>query len=513
MPVMLSVLLILKHFQTVYIESDSSYSPRDNTFNVTTFERWTEPDSPSPTVNNMEALNVTDSEEELLDLIMQLESVSFNEDEGHSTFNDSNTDNVTQVPAILLKAPPDVDQVLTESETITPHPLDDSRDALTVTDSEELLDRKRQLESVSINEDEGHSTFNDSNTDNVTQVPAILLKAPPDVDQVLTESGTITPHPLDDSRDTLTVTDSEELLNTKKETELVSFHQDDSHNINNETNTENVTEAPRKSLTAPVSVDLPPKRDVHKNSGKECIIKTIKCKEKVTKMQSTFGAWLTDAAWPNQSRYWVADHFSGRVLVEYRNHSAFQSRSSSTIDVGKYYQGCGHVVYNKSFYFHKAGTNRLIKFDLNTGKANSLIMENSRYCNLNYLFPNSKTYFKFAVDENGLWVIFASDTGDQTMVAKLNSTTFSVESVVNTLYPTTKAGNAFITCGVLYFTDDSDRIVTYAFDLKKEVALNASFDLRPANGILAMLSYNPSKKLLYMWDNSSVKTCRVITSK
>uniref|UniRef100_A0AAQ6IS87 Olfactomedin-like domain-containing protein n=1 Tax=Anabas testudineus TaxID=64144 RepID=A0AAQ6IS87_ANATE len=504
MPVMLSVLLILKHFQTVYIESDSSYSPRDNTFNVTTFERWTEPDSPSPTVNNMEALNVTDSEEELLDLIMQLESVSFNEDEGHSTFNDSNTDNVTQVPAILLKAPPDVDQVLTESETITPHPL---------TDSEELLDRKRQLESVSFNEDKGHSTFNESSTDNVTQVPAILLKAPPDVDQVLTESGTITPHPLDDSRDTLTVTDSEELLNTKKETELVSFHQDDSHNINNETNTENVTEAPRKSLTAPVSVDLPPKRDVHKNSGKECIIKTIKCKEKVTKMQSTFGAWLTDAAWPNQSRYWVADHFSGRVLVEYRNHSAFQSRSSSTIDVGKYYQGCGHVVYNKSFYFHKAGTNRLIKFDLNTGKANSLIMENSRYCNLNYLFPNSKTYFKFAVDENGLWVIFASDTGDQTMVAKLNSTTFSVESVVNTLYPTTKAGNAFITCGVLYFTDDSDRIVTYAFDLKKEVALNASFDLRPANGILAMLSYNPSKKLLYMWDNSSVKTCRVITSK
>lgn len=117
------------------------------------------------------------------------------------------------------------------------------------------------------------------------------------------------------------------------------------------------------------------------------------------------------------------------------------------------------------------------------------------------------------MDENGLWVIFASDTGDQTMVAKLNSTTFSVESVVNTLYPTTKAGNAFITCGVLYFTDDSDRIVTYAFDLKKEVALNASFDLRPANGILAMLSYNPSKKLLYMWDNSSVKTCRVITSK
>lgn len=137
-------------------------------------------------------------------------------------------------------------------------------------------------------------------------------------------------------------------------------------------------------------------------------------------------------------------------------------------------------------------------------------MENTRFHRLNYLFRNSKTYFKFAVDENGLWVIFASDSDDDTMVAKLNSDTFSVESMISTSYPTTKAGNAFIACGVLYVTDDTDKRVTYVFDLKTQIPLNASFDLRPANGILAMVSYNPNKKLLYMWDNSSVKTCRVI---
>lgn len=101
-------------------------------------------------------------------------------------------------------------------------------------------------------------------------------------------------------------------------------------------------------------------------------------------------------------------------------------------------------------------------------------MANSRYHNLTYLFRNSKTYFKFAVDENGLWVIFAADTDDNTMVAKLNPDTFSVESVINTHYPTTKAGNAFIVCGVLYFTDDKDRRVTYAFDLNKESPQDAS---------------------------------------
>lgn len=136
-------------------------------------------------------------------------------------------------------------------------------------------------------------------------------------------------------------------------------------------------------------------------------------------------------------------------------------------------------------------------------------MARSRYHNLAYLFRNSKTYFKFAADENGLWVIFAADTGDDTMVAKLNPDLFAVESVVNTHYPTAKAGNAFIVCGVLYFTEQTDRRVTYAFDLAEESPQDASLNLRTSSGVLAMVSYYPNKRLLYMWDNSSVKTCKV----
>lgn len=136
-------------------------------------------------------------------------------------------------------------------------------------------------------------------------------------------------------------------------------------------------------------------------------------------------------------------------------------------------------------------------------------MPGSRFRNLTYLFPTSKTYFKFAVDENGLWVIYASNKNENIIVARLNTDTFSVESVVNTAYPTTKAGNAFIVCGVIYFTDVTNSRVVYAFDLKKKKPLDANFYLRPDDGVLAMLSYYPSKKLLYMWDNRSVTICRV----
>ncbi|XP_029010025.1 gliomedin-like isoform X2 [Betta splendens] len=482
------------------------------------------------------------------------DSPSFNEDYSNHSMNGSNLGNITDTPIQLLtdensedlngnrsiagklmesdssySTQDETDLTANERWTQTDSPPTAYNSAASdVTDSVPHFNTYTQPELVPFKHDSSN-TFTHSDTENVTEVPVIVLPA---------TAASSTPQRLDD-RDN--VTDSEKPGDTKKESELVSFHQDDSHNIYNDTNTENATEAPVKPLTgfkSSGSVDLIPKNDVLNTSGNvtaiksdsppslwndrfnvtpsetwirtECNIVTVKCKEKATKMQSTFGAWMSDAARLNQSRYWVADHFSGRVLFEYRNISAFQSRHNRTIDIGSYYQGCGHVVYNKSFYFHKAGTKKLMKLDLNTGRTNTLSMENSRYRSLSYLFQNSKTYFKFAVDENGLWVVFASDSDDDTMVAKLNTDTFTVESVINTAYPTTKAGNAFIACGVLYITDNSDRMVTYAFDLMKETPLGVNLHIRADSSTLAMLSYNPNKKLLYMWDNSSVKSCRVI---
>lgn len=125
--------------------------------------------------------------------------------------------------------------------------------------------------------------------------------------------------------------------------------------------------------------------------------------------------------------------------------------------------------------------------------------------NLAYLFQNSKTYFKVAADENGLWLIFASSVDECIVVAQLDEKTFSVASYINTTYPCTKAGNAFIACGVLYVTDTKDARVTFAFDLLKRKPVNVTFDLRSPGGVLAMLSYSPKDRHLYVWDHSYVR--------
>ncbi|KAF7212399.1 gliomedin, partial [Nothobranchius furzeri] len=237
----------------------------------------------------------------------------------------------------------------------------------------------------------------------------------------------------------------------------------------------------------------------------ECLIKSLINPREVAKMETTFGTWMRDTAQLNDERVWVAEHFSGRVLKEYKSIAAFQNNTGDIVDVKKFYQGCGHTIHNGSFYYHIAGTSSIGRFDFKTKKLHTLSVDDALYNNLAYLLPNSKTYFKMAVDENGLWLIFASSVDESIVVAQLDQKTFSVTLFINTTYPRTKAGNAFIACGVLYVTDIKDTRVTFAFDLVKGKAVNMTFDLRSPGGVLAMLSYSPKDRHLYVWDQSYVR--------
>ncbi|XP_029991543.1 gliomedin-like isoform X2 [Sphaeramia orbicularis] len=449
------------------------------------------------------------------------------------------------------------------------HPTEDTMEVLKGTDSEKLIDTNTSPEFLLLKPDDGRNRLSD--TDEVTETPSEILT--PSLSLELTQNSDIyniienfihtfmksVSLKQDPDQDRLDVTEAPDQFltsplypewNEKSEafnisgkfiqTFLKSVSDFFTHNDGDKLNdTEDVTESPNAILTSSFSPEETEESDAfnitenfinafmksdssfphqknkqnvtndERGTRTECSIKNIKCSDKVTEMPATFGAWMSDASQLDDGRFWMAEHFSGRVLMEYKNISEFQTSTYKIIDLQGFFQGCGHVVYEGNFYFHNAGTNKLIKLNLNKRRARTLIMENSRYHNLAYLFHNSKTYFKFAVDENGLWVIFALDTDDKMMVAKLNHQTFSVVSLIDVAYPTAKAGNAFIVCGVLFVTDARDRRVTYTFDLQKESVLDVTFDLRAANGTLAMLSYYPNKKRLYMWDNRNVKTCKV----
>ncbi|KAM9754017.1 uncharacterized protein ACNS7B_007156 isoform 2-T2 [Menidia menidia] len=469
--------------------------------------------APQSTEDTRDGLNFTEPEKHP-NRKTEPESVLVDGGDGQTILNDSASENITEEPVEMLTYQLEMNEngdsynesratININLENESPTAAEHITDAVTVTESKEHPHPERNPVLVLDHEDNSHDSLDVTKRGNPTGTPATSLTSSPSagvgqrreeldhednsMDDTRRESPTETPAAVLTTSDFADVGERRNSLHVGEGTGDKPEKSDSSYHLNNY-DQNYVTATDRLTKT-------------------ECQVKSIKCSDKAIKMQTTFGAWMLDA-WPQEDgRFWVAEHFSGRTLLEFRDISAFSSNTS--IDVPCFYQGCGHVVYEGSFYFHRGGTNRLVKFALNTREKKMLIMGHSRYHNLTYLFRNSKTYFKFAVDENGLWVIFSSNTSDDIMVAKLNSNTFSVESVINTAYPTAKAGNAFIACGVIYFTDDKDRRVTHAFNLKTESPVDASLDLRPGNGVLAMLSYNPKKRLLYMWDNRSVNTCRV----
>lgn len=142
------------------------------------------------------------------------------------------------------------------------------------------------------------------------------------------------------------------------------------------------------------------------------------------------------------------------------------------------------------------------RFEFDKETSQTLKLENALYFDRKYLFANSKTYFNLAVDEKGLWIIYASSVdGSSILVAQLDERTFSVVQHINTTYPKSKAGNAFIARGILYVTDTKDMRITFAFDLLGGKQINASFDLRTSQSVLAMLSYNMRDQHLYSWED------------
>ncbi|XP_060025173.1 gliomedin isoform X2 [Lagenorhynchus albirostris] len=240
----------------------------------------------------------------------------------------------------------------------------------------------------------------------------------------------------------------------------------------------------------------------HHSLQAESMIMSIGNPTQVLKVKETFGTWIRESANKSDERIWVTEHFSGLRVKEFQDQPSLLNGSYTLIHLPHYFHGCGHTVHNNSLYYHKGGSNTIVRFEFGKETSQTLKLENALYFDRKYLFANSKTYFNLAVDEKGLWIIYASSVdGSSILVAQLDERTFSVVQHINTTYPKSKAGNAFIARGILYVTDTKDMRITFAFDLLGGKQINANFDLRTSPSVLAMLSYNMRDQNLYSWED------------
>ncbi|XP_051940555.1 adhesion G protein-coupled receptor L3 isoform X16 [Hippocampus zosterae] len=229
------------------------------------------------------------------------------------------------------------------------------------------------------------------------------------------------------------------------------------------------------------------------------------------------GAWCKDPLQASDKIYYMPwTPYRTDTLTEYSSKEDFiAGRPTTTYKLPHRVDGTGFVVYDGALFFNKERTRNIVKFDLRTRiKSGEAIIANANYHDTSPYRWGGKSDIDLAVDENGLWVIYATEQNNgRVVVSQLNPYTLRIEGSWDTSYDKRSASNAFMICGVLYIVktvyEDDDNEGTgnkidymYNTDKSKETSINIPFP--NSYQYIAAVDYNPRDNLLYVWNNYHV---------
>ncbi|XP_045921013.1 adhesion G protein-coupled receptor L3-like isoform X5 [Micropterus dolomieu] len=229
------------------------------------------------------------------------------------------------------------------------------------------------------------------------------------------------------------------------------------------------------------------------------------------------GAWCKDPLQASDKIYYMPwTPYRTDTLTEYSSKEDFiAGRPTTTYKLPHRVDGTGFVVYDGALFFNKERTRNIVKFDLRTRiKSGEAIIANANYHDTSPYRWGGKSDIDLAVDENGLWVIYATEQNNgRIVISQLNPYTLRVEGTWDTSYDKRSASNAFMICGILYVVktvyEDDDNEATgnkidyiYNTELSKDGFLDIPFP--NSYQYIAAVDYNPRDNLLYVWNNYHV---------
>ncbi|KAF5904624.1 adhesion G protein-coupled receptor L3 isoform X1, partial [Clarias magur] len=229
------------------------------------------------------------------------------------------------------------------------------------------------------------------------------------------------------------------------------------------------------------------------------------------------GAWCKDPLQASEKIYYMPwTPYRTDTLTEYSSKEDFiAGRPTTTYKLPHRVDGTGFVVYDGALFFNKERTRNIVKFDLRTRiKSGEAIIAGANYHDTSPYRWGGKSDLDLAVDENGLWVIYATEQNSgRIVVSQLNPYTLRVEGTWDTAYDKRSASNAFMICGVLYvlrsvYEDDDSEATGNRIDYiyNTELSKDGYLDIPFPNSYqyIAAVDYNPRDNLLYVWNNYHV---------
>ncbi|XP_010881830.1 olfactomedin-like protein 3 [Esox lucius] len=236
----------------------------------------------------------------------------------------------------------------------------------------------------------------------------------------------------------------------------------------------------------------------------------VKSMKIVKKAENVYGSWLKDPT-KGSVKIYVFSGNKNNTLLEFKSlKSVIEGRPAQArqIHLPFPWQGSGHTVFNGFVYYHKADTpNQILKVHLlNRTVADSMLLPGAGRLPVYAL--TTHTFLDLAVDELGLWVIYADpELGGNLVITKLDQSSLAVEHSWDTSCRSHNAETAFMICGTLYVVYNSRHggrsSIDCLYDIHDTIHSQESpvmfFPKRYTNHY--SIHYHPKDKLLYAWDD------------
>lgn len=241
------------------------------------------------------------------------------------------------------------------------------------------------------------------------------------------------------------------------------------------------------------------------------MISTIKAMKILKRLGGAKGMWSKDTS-RGSGKVYIFNGTNDDTIHEFASVQDF-TRSvgmslSKDLKLPSAWRGTGHVVYNNhAYYINQAEEIMVVKYDMkNSSVTDSAVFPVQDPLPVYGLTP--ETLMDLAVDEEGLWAIYATHENERHIsLAKMDSNSLDIEQMWDTNCPRENAEAAFVICGTLYVVYNTKQPgrsrVQCVFDVN-DMVINEEAPLvyfPKRYGAHSSLKYNPQEQLLYAWDD------------